>query len=537
MNQTIIFALFVMAMLIVVCVGYSASQAWRSLLVEQRLNQIKGSGDSRLVRWEDLLTLIARPLRRSRDLAAVERSMQQAGFIKPWQTDLFLLFRALVLIAAAVGGWLAIDIDPTHLVQKPLPPLAYLFLLFVAGRAPGWFLSELAERRQNRIRLFIPKAVDLLTICMSCGMSLEEAFDRVASEIARRAPEVAKEFRMTRYEMLVVNRTVALKRLEARSGVREMKILANSLLQSIQYGTPLTEALQSIAAEARAGQLSELEQKAGRISAVIGVPLIVLVLFPASLSLLLCSALLSGCVVTNDYIAFDSKAAPSPQIKRYDGNEWASERAVMVAAEKTNNWQTVISVGNDVIAKNPTNVEARIYLARAFTKMGDPRQALRVLSFISGVDTAELRIERARALIALTDFEEAVKLLKPLTDGSDLQKLSAEDRRSAKSLAAVAYSMSKNYAAADKLYEELLAELDNPIIRYNYARSLYLEGRAEDSLAQLQPIIDQVPAAKPAAVAALMKLGRENDVRRLLKGELDDEKIEELISAIKEKTK
>ena len=230
--------------------------------------------------------------------------------------------------------------------------------------------------------------------------------------------------------------------------------------------------------------------------------------FPASLSLLLCSALLSGCVVTNDYIAFDSKAAPSPQIKRYDGNEWASERAVMVAAEKTNNWQTVISVGNDVIAKNPTNVEARIYLARAFTKTGDPRQALRVLSFISGVDTAELRIERARALIALTDFEEAVKLLKPLTDGSDLQKLSAEDRRSAKSLAAVAYSMSKNYAAADKLYEELLAELDNPIIRYNYARSLYLEGRAEDSLAQLQPIIDQVPAAKPAAVAALMKLGR-----------------------------
>ena len=44
-------ALGFQAFLIVVCVGYSASQAWRSLLVEQRLNQIKGSGDSRLVRW------------------------------------------------------------------------------------------------------------------------------------------------------------------------------------------------------------------------------------------------------------------------------------------------------------------------------------------------------------------------------------------------------------------------------------------------------------------------------------------------------
>lgn len=253
------------------------------------------------------------------------------------------------------------------------------------------------------------------------------------------------------------------------------------------------------------------------------------------LSALLAASLLSGCVVTNDYVAFDSKAAPNKAVQRFDADEWASEKAVMLAAEKTSNWQTVISVGNDVIAKNPTNVEARIMLARAFTKTGDPRQAMRVLSFISGVDTAPLRIERARALIALSSFSDAVAILKPLTDGSDLTDLSSEDRRTAKSLAAVAYSMSRNYTEADRLYEELLAELDNPVIRYNYARSLYLEGRAQESLEQLQPIINTVPAAKPAAIAALMKLGRENDVRRLLKGQLADDKIEELIAAVKAK--
>lgn len=280
MNQTLYPVFAAIAAIVILSAALATRSAWRALIVEQRLNQIKGSGDRRLVRWEDLISFFARPLRRSNDLADVERAMQQAGFIKPWQTDLFLLLRAALLLAAAVAGWFSIDIDLSRIVQKPLGPLGYLVLLFVAGRTPGWVLSELAERRQNRIRLFIPKAVDLLTICMSCGMSLEDAFERVADEINRRAPEVAKEFRMTRYEMLVVNRTVALKRLEARSGVREMKILADSLLQSIQYGTPLTEELQSIAAEARAGQLSELEQKAGRISAVIGVPLIVLVLFP-----------------------------------------------------------------------------------------------------------------------------------------------------------------------------------------------------------------------------------------------------------------
>lgn len=257
-------------------------------------------------------------------------------------------------------------------------------------------------------------------------------------------------------------------------------------------------------------------------------------LVPA-LSAVFAASLLSGCVVTNDYIAFDTKAAPNKAVQRFDADEWASEKAVMLAAEKTSNWPTVISVGNDVIAKNPTNVEARIMLARAFTKTGDPRQAMRVLSFITGVDTAPLRIERARALIALKSFSDAVAILRPLTDGTDLAKLSSEDRRTAKSLAAVAYSMSRNYTEADRLYEELLAELDNPVIRYNYARSLYLEGRAQESLEQLQPIINTVPAAKPAAIAALMKLGREDDVRRLLKGQLADDKIEELIAAVKAK--
>lgn len=265
---------------ILLLIALALGEKWKALLLEQRLKIMKGATDQRLVRWEDLLAVVAGPLHRTKDLPETEKALQRAGFPKPWQLDLFLLVKTTLFLLALVLGWIFIDIDLRHITAKPLPPLEYLFLLFVAGRLPGWILAEVGKRRQNRIRLFIPKAVDLLTICMSCGISLEEAFERVADEIENRAPEVAKEFRMTRYEMLVVNRTAALKRLEARSGVREMEILANSLLQSIQYGTPLTEALQSIASEARAGQLAELEQKAGSISATIGVPLIVFVLFP-----------------------------------------------------------------------------------------------------------------------------------------------------------------------------------------------------------------------------------------------------------------
>ena len=80
--------------------------------------------------------------------------------------------------------------------------------------------------------------------------------------------------------MLVLNRADALKRLEKRSGVRELEKLAGTLIQSLQYGTPIVDALRSIAAESRAEQMSSLEEKAGNIAARVGIPLIILVLFP-----------------------------------------------------------------------------------------------------------------------------------------------------------------------------------------------------------------------------------------------------------------
>jgi tight adherence protein C len=62
--------------------------------------------------------------------------------------------------------------------------------------------------------------------------------------------------------------------------VRELESLASSLLQSIHYGTPIADALRTIAADSRDGQVAEMEEKAGAISARVGIPLVVLILFP-----------------------------------------------------------------------------------------------------------------------------------------------------------------------------------------------------------------------------------------------------------------
>lgn len=223
---------------------------------------------------------LARRLIKQKDYEAIEHELMKAGFWQPWQADAFVLVRALALTAGVVIGLIYLCLTSLPVAAHALDWLLWLFVLFLLSRAPYWLLTELAKKRQKRIRLFVPKAIDLLTLALNCGISLENALERVAHAIAARAPEVAREFELTHHEMLIIDRTSALKRLEARSGVHEMAMLAAALRQSIQFGIPLADTLKTIAEEARRAQMAELDEKAGKISADIGVPLILLILFP-----------------------------------------------------------------------------------------------------------------------------------------------------------------------------------------------------------------------------------------------------------------
>ena len=275
------YAYLVLAVLVIVAAaGLLIREQVRSARIRRRLNAMTAVGGEEKFGWPDLLAMLAAPLARSRERARLADELAAAGLRRPWQLDLYLIGKFLFLLAVMAGGWIWLELRFSTLVSAPLNSLKYLFMLFIAVRLPDWLLKEQITRRQAKIRASVPNAIDLMTICVESGVSLEDAFERVAREIEARAPEVASEFRATRSEMMVMDRTAALRRMEKRSGVREVETLADSLLQSMRYGTPLAEALRSIATDSRLRQVSELEEKAGKVSAGIGVPLVVFILFP-----------------------------------------------------------------------------------------------------------------------------------------------------------------------------------------------------------------------------------------------------------------
>ena len=121
-----------------------------------------------------------------------------------------------------------------------------------------------------------PDALDLLLICVESGMSVELAFNRVATEMATTSLELAEEFSLTTAELSYLqSRRQAYENLARRNAHPGIRSVSTALVQSERYGTPLGSALRTMADENREMRMMEAEKKAAALPAKLTVPMIV----------------------------------------------------------------------------------------------------------------------------------------------------------------------------------------------------------------------------------------------------------------------
>lgn len=126
----------------------------------------------------------------------------------------------------------------------------------------------------------MPIAVELMTICMESGNGLEQTFEKVGNELMGTNPQVASRLLDVRSGMVAYDRKWALQKLERESFFEEEKELARSLLESLQYGTPLVNALRSLAQRMREENMNRLEEVAGKASTKMTIPMILFLMVP-----------------------------------------------------------------------------------------------------------------------------------------------------------------------------------------------------------------------------------------------------------------
>jgi tight adherence protein C len=150
----------------------------------------------------------------------------------------------------------------------------------------GYFLPDIwvqnaAQKRQKKIQLALPDALDLMVTCAEAGLSLEALMKRVASEMIRSGPELADELGLTCIEMeFLPDRRQALVNLADRTNLPSIRALVNALQQSSKFGTPLSQAMRVLASEFRDDRIVKAEEKAARLPVLLTVPMVLFILPP-----------------------------------------------------------------------------------------------------------------------------------------------------------------------------------------------------------------------------------------------------------------
>ena len=167
-----------------------------------------------------------------------------------------------------------------------------LLLLLCVSATIGYYLPNLvladtARRRKRDIFENIPDALDLLTVCVEAGLSLERALVKVSGEIHIKSVVLAQELQLVLMEMRAgFSKEKALRNLALRSGVDDVDTLVAMLIQSERFGTSMGDSLRVHSENLRSKRSLLAEEAAAKIALKLLFPLIFCV-FPTLMLVLM----------------------------------------------------------------------------------------------------------------------------------------------------------------------------------------------------------------------------------------------------------
>jgi len=233
-----------------------------------------------------------------------QKRLHHAGYRSGTALATFSMLRLASLVGLPAAFW----VGTLHLALLPVYRLLGVGFLFLTGYAlPMIALRILARRRQHRLRLSLPDALDLLVVCVEAGMGLNQAIVKVAEELARTHPEISQELVLVNLEIRAGRtRPEALRNLGERTGVDDIISLAAMLIQTDKFGTSIARSLRVHSDSLRTERIQRAEEAAAKTTIKLIFPLL-LCIFPALLVVILGPAFLQLARIFGEMVTSTSK--------------------------------------------------------------------------------------------------------------------------------------------------------------------------------------------------------------------------------------
>jgi len=207
------------------------------------------------------------------EMGKLQKKLLTAGYRSKEALVVFLGIRVGVAILAFV------------LIASPIFGRSNVFMALGAAALgyllPSMQLGRLAKKRQHRLRLSLPDALDLLVVSVEAGLGLDQAILRVGEELAFAHPELSDELRLINLELRAgKGRADALRNLAERTGVEDIGSLVTMLVQTDKFGTSVAQSLRVHSEVLRTKRRQRAEEAAAKTGVKMVFPL-VFCIFPA----------------------------------------------------------------------------------------------------------------------------------------------------------------------------------------------------------------------------------------------------------------
>jgi tight adherence protein C len=191
--------------------------------------------------------------------------------------DRFLAIRVATVAGIPVAIWFWFIYNPLAYSGMSQMASAGLFVLALL-LGPDAILNRKVEERQHAVRVQLPDILDLLVISVEAGLGFEQALDRTINAVP--GPLTEEFARMLGETRAGASRSEAMRALEARLDVPEVRSFVLAVLQADTFGISIGRVLRSQADEMRIRRRQLAQEKAQKAPVKMLIPM-VFCIFPA----------------------------------------------------------------------------------------------------------------------------------------------------------------------------------------------------------------------------------------------------------------
>jgi len=214
------------------------------------------------------------------DASILRRDLMAAGYRSENALFVYQAMRVIGVVVLVILALIFRSYITNNGILAIVIPVAAGMLGFFG---PSLYLDHLISARQERIRMSLPDALDLMVVSVEAGLGLDQAIQYVAKELVATHPDMSDELQLVNLEIRAGKRRVeALRNLAERTGEVELRKLVAILIQTERFGTSIADSLRTHSDFMRVRRRQEAEERANKVGVKLVFPIFFFIL-PAML--------------------------------------------------------------------------------------------------------------------------------------------------------------------------------------------------------------------------------------------------------------